>query len=142
MSYLVAFDGTDLSSTALRRAASFAETNGERLVVVSVLPTDRSLAEQYGLVEGDEYDPEAAADRLRETALDIAPDAEFRAEHIDRYAGKGQIATKIRRAARQEGADVVFVGSNNAGRIVKPIASVGDSVAGGLEYDVFIVRSA
>lgn len=142
MSYLVAFDGTDLSTNALRRAVAFAETNDERLVIVSVLPTDRSLAEQYGLVEGDEYDPEAAAERLRETALEVAPDAEFRAEHVDRYAGKGQIATKIRRMARRDGADVVFIGSDNAGRIVKPITSVGDSVASGLEYDVFIVRSS
>lgn len=142
MSYLVAFDGTDLSTNALRRAVAFAETNDERLVIVSVLPTDRSLAEQYGLVEGDEYDPEAAAERLRETALEVAPDADFRVEHIDRYAGKGQIATKIRRTARREGADVVFIGSDNAGRVVKPITSVGDSVASSLEYDVFIVRSS
>lgn len=142
MVYLVAFDGTDLSTAALRRAADFAETNDERLIVVSVLPTDRTLAEEYGLVEGDDYDPEAAAGRLRDAALDIVPDADVRIDHIDRYAGKGQIASKIRKRARQEDAKIVFLGSDNAGRIVKPVSSVGGSVASGLEYDVFIVRSS
>jgi nucleotide-binding universal stress UspA family protein len=140
MTYLVAFDGTRLSELALRRAAAFAEGDGERLVVVSVLPTDRRLAEEYGLPEGDEYDPEAAAGRLRDVARDVAADAEFRVEHVDRYAGKGRIATKIREAAREEGADVVFLGSDNAGRVVEPVASVGASVASSLEYDVFIAR--
>jgi nucleotide-binding universal stress UspA family protein len=142
MTYLAAFDGTDLSRAALRRAVRFAEQNDQRLVVVSVLPTDRSLAESYGLVEGDEYDPSAAAERLRQAALEIAPDAEVRLEHIDRYAGKGQIGSKIRRAAGDEGAEIVFIGSDNAGRIVKPVTSVGGTVASGLDYDVFIVRSS
>lgn len=142
MTYLVAFDGTDLSTVALRRAASFAETNDERLVVVSVLPTDKPLAEEYGLVDGDDYDPEAAAVRLREAATDVAPDAEVRLERIDPYAGKGQIASKIRERAREEDAEIVFIGSDNAGRVVSPVVSVGGSVASGLEYDVFIARSS
>lgn len=142
MVYLVAFDGTDLSTVALRRAAAFAEMKDERLLVVSVLPTDQTLAEAYSLVEGDDYDPEAAAKRLRKSALEVAPEADVRLEHIDRYAGKGQIASEIRRVAREENAEIVFIGSDNAGRIVKPVSSVGGSVASGVEYDVFIVRSS
>ncbi|QLD85340.1 universal stress protein [Natronomonas halophila] len=142
MTYLAAFDGTDLSRAALDRAVLFAEQNDQRLVVVCVLPTDRSLAETYGLVEGDEYDPEAAAERLREAVLEIAPNADVRFDNIDRYAGKGQIGSKIRRAAREVDAEIVFLGSDNAGRIVKPVTSVGGTVASSLEYDVFIVRSS
>lgn len=141
MTYLVAFDGTDLSETALLRAAEFADSTDERLVVVSVLPTDEDLAAEYGLVEGDSYDPGEAAQWLRKQAEEIAPDAEFRVESVDAYAGKGRIATKIREIARGVDAGVVFVGSDNAGRVVQPVSSVGGAVASGTDYDVFIVRS-
>lgn len=141
MTYLVAFDGTDRSETALSRAVEFADSADERLVVVSVLPTDEDLAAEYGLVEGDTYDPGDAAQRLRRRVENIAADAEFRTESVDAYAGKGRIATEIREVARELDADVVFVGSDNAGRVVQPVTSVGGAVAGGTDYDVFIVRS-
>ena len=38
--------------------------------------------------------------------------------------------------------DLVVVGSENAGRVVAPVSSVGGSVASGADYDVLIVRSA
>lgn len=141
MTYLVAFDGTDRSETALSRAVEFADSADERLVVVSVLPTDEDLAAEYGLVEGDTYDPVDAAQRLRTRVENIAADAEFRTESVDAYAGKGRIATEIREVARELDADVVFVGSDNAGRVVQPVTSVGGAVASGTDYDVFIVRS-
>lgn len=141
MTYVVAFDGTDLAEAALERAAGLAGGTGERLVVVSVVPTDRPLAEEYGLPEGGEYDPEAAARRLRGRARDVAPDAEFRAVRVDPYASKGRIATKIRAVADETDADVVVVGSDDAGRVVEPVSSVGGAVAGGADYDVLIVRS-
>jgi hypothetical protein len=37
-------------------------------------------------------------------------------------------------------ADVVVVGSENAGRVLSPVSSVGSTVASG-SYDVFVVRS-
>lgn len=141
MTYLVAFDGTDRSETALSRASAFADSTDERLVVVSVLPTDDDLAAEYGLIEGDEYDPENAAERLRGRVEAVAPDAEFRVESVDAYAGKGRIASEIREVARELDADVVFVGSDNAGRVVQPVTSVGGPVASATDYDVFIVRS-
>ncbi|MFW5964163.1 MAG: universal stress protein [Natronomonas sp.] len=141
MTYLVAFDGTDISETALLRAAEFADSTHERLVVVSVLPTDEDLAAEYGLGDDDGYDPGEAAQRLRKRVENISTDAEFRAESVDAYAGKGRIATEIREVARDVDADVVFVGSDNAGRVVQPVSSVGGAVAGGTDYDVFIARS-
>jgi nucleotide-binding universal stress UspA family protein len=141
MTYLVAFDGTDRSEMALSRASEFAESTAERLVAVSVLPTDTDLAAEYGLVDGDTYDPGAAAKRLREQVEASVPEAEFRVESVDAYAGKGRIATEIREVARELDADVVFVGSDNAGRVVQPVTSVGGAVASGTDYDVFIVRS-
>lgn len=142
MTYIVAFDGGALSEAALRRASTFARATDERLVVVSVLPTDEVLAREYDLPTDDEYDPEAAADRLREAVRETAPGAEFRIESVDAYAGKRRIAREITRAAREEDASVVFVGSDDAGRVVQPVSSVGGAVASADDFDVFIVRSS
>lgn len=142
MTYLVAFDGSALSETALRRATTFAEATDERVVAVSVVPTDDALAEEYGLVEDGEYDPAAAADRLGEAVCDVAPDAEFRPDSVDAYAGKGRIAREITRAASQEDASVVFVGSDDAGRIVQTVSSVGGAVASEGDFDVYVARSS
>ena len=143
--YLVAYDGGARSRAALRRAATFANRGEARLVVVSVLPTDASLAETYDLVEDGSYDPGAAADRLRASVEEVAPEAAFRVERVDAYAGKGRLADAISRAAREEDADVVFLGSDDPGRVVRPVARVDGSDADGDEaadYDVFVVRSA
>lgn len=142
MSYLVAFDGSDLAAAALRRATTFADATDERVVVVSVVPADGALAAEYDLVADGEYDPARAAERLRAAAGDVAPEAEFRAESVDAYAGKGRIARAIARVADEEDATVVFVGSDDAGRVVQPVTSVGDRVASGGDYDVFVVRSS
>lgn len=142
MTYLAAYDGSPLAEAALRRAARFARVEREDLVVTSVVPTDEPLAETYDLVEGEEYDPEAAAERLRTEARSVAPDGEFRARRVDPYAGKGRIATEIGHVIREVDADLVVVGSENAGRVVEPVSSVGSSVASGTDYDVLIVRSS
>lgn len=142
MTCLVAYDGSALAEAALRRAAEFADDGDEELVVASVVPTDEPLAETYDLVEGDEYDPETAAANLRRGARSIAPDCEFRARRVDPYAGKGRIATEIGHVIREVDADLVVVGSENAGRVVEPVSSVGSSVASGTEYDVLVVRSS
>lgn len=142
MTYLAAYDGSALADAALRRAAEFARDDDEALVAVAVVPTDERLAETYGLVEGGEYDPETAAESLRQQARSIAPDCEFRARRVDPYAGKGRIATEIGHVIRAVDADLVVVGSENAGRVVEPVASAESTVASGTEYDVLVVRSA
>lgn len=136
MTYLVAFDGRGRSTAALRRAAALAEETGARLVVGSVLPSDDALAASCDLLEDGEYDPSGAADRLRRAAHEVAPDATFRTERIDTYAGKGRIADRLRRLAFDESADLVFVGTDGAGRVVRHLSRVDD----GAEYDVFVVR--
>ena len=142
VTYLVAYDGRAGSERALQRATAFADSAGARLVVASVLPTDPALAETYDLPEGGEYDPDAAADRLRAAVAEVAPDAEFRTERVDAYAGKRRIAEALSRVAGEEGADVLFVGGD-AGRVVRRLSSVdgADAEGGDAGYDLFVVRS-
>lgn len=143
--YLVAYDGGAGSERALRRATTFAERTAARLVVASVLPTDAPLAATYDLADDGEYDPDAAAERLRAAAAEVAPDAEFRAERVDAYAGRRRVAKVLSRVAGEEDAEVVFVGGDDAGRVVQRLSSADGASAergGDTGFDVFVVRSA
>jgi len=70
----------------------------------------------------------------------LCPDAEFRHLVVDRYARAGTVAKRVRRVAREAEASMVFIGSENAGRMVTTVNCVGASVAADDAYDVVIVR--
>lgn len=142
MTYLVAYDGSSSSEAALRRATAFAARTDDGLVTVSVLPTDDALAESYGFAADGEYDPAETAERMETAVRDVAPDADFRAERVDEYGGKGRIANRIAEVAADAGAEVVFVGSDDVGRVVRRIAAADEYGSDpGSGFDVFLVRS-
>lgn len=147
MVILVPFDGSELATAALTRATEFAEQIGEPVVVLSVITEDEEFARDRGWVGEDEsYDPDAVAERLEAAAREVAPGATFRREEP---TDAGMMATTtldvartIREVAHELDASVVFVGSENAGRVSTPIASVGSPVSEDPDYDVHIVRKA
>jgi nucleotide-binding universal stress UspA family protein len=147
MVLLVPFDGSELATAALRRATEFAEPTDEPLVVLSVITDDERFARERGWVEEDEpYDPDAIAERLEAAAREVAPEATFRREEP---TDAGEMATTtldvartIRQVAHELDASIVFIGSENAGRVSTPIASVGSPVSEDPDYDVHIVRRA
>jgi len=51
-----------------------------------------------------------------------------------------ELADHIERLIRDHDPSVVFLGSDNVGRVVTPLTSVGVHVAAEESYDVFIVR--
>ncbi|MFC6872914.1 universal stress protein [Halobellus marinus] len=140
MSLVVPFDGSRLSQAALVRAAQFDTVLNEGVVVVSVIPKGNTrYARERGWIDsGEQFDAEAVVAHLRDAVAELAPDAEFQHVFVDRYAPRGTIAGRIRRVAREKDASIVFVGSDNAGRIVTGI-TVGQSVAGDGAYDTFVV---
>jgi nucleotide-binding universal stress UspA family protein len=145
MVLLVPFDGSDLAKAALSRAAEFSELTDEPVLVVSVVTGDEEFARERGWIDEDEpYDPDAVAERLEAAARAVAPDATFRREEP---TDAGMVATTtldvartVREVAHEVGASIVFVGSENAGRVSTPIASVGSPVSEDPDYDVHIVR--
>ncbi len=141
MTYLVAFDGGELSLAALRRARRCADRTEESLLVVCLLPADTGLAAEYGFSDGDTYDREAATEQLRSIVHEEVPDAEFRVKQLDAYAGKGRIAKQIRAIALESGVEIVFMGSDDVGRVVQPVTSVQSNTVDQDGYDVFIVRT-
>lgn len=141
MTFLVPYDGSELAEAALVRADEYAEALGEDVTVVTVVPESKRYAREKGWIDaGEAFDVRAViADRHRE-ATDLSPEASFRSVRVDGSATGGTVANAIRRAAKEIDASVVFLGSEDAGRIVVPVSSVGGSVAADASYDVHLVR--
>jgi nucleotide-binding universal stress UspA family protein len=140
MALVVPFDGSTLSKSALVRAVQFETVLEERVVVVSVIPRNnaRYARERGWIGESEPFDAEAVVSHLRSEAATVAPDAEFHPVFVDRHAPRGTIAGRIRQFARDQGASMLFIGSENAGRIVSGV-TVGQSVAGDRAYDTVII---
>jgi nucleotide-binding universal stress UspA family protein len=144
---LVPFDGSALAATALDRAREFGAALDEDVLVLVVVPHDESFARERGWITADEpFDPERAGDELVAAAEEIAPESELRvettAETSSLASTETDISRTIRDVAHETDATVVFVGSENAGRVTAPSTSVGTPVAEDPDYDVYIVRHA
>jgi len=145
MVLLVPFDGSPLSEAALERATEFSDYTGEEVVVLSVLPDSGEFAVDRGWVDSEgAYDPDAVARTLEERVGELAPDARFRAETPEDVSSMASITTDvvrtIRTVAHEESASIIFIGSENAGRVSSPVCSVGDPISEDPQYDVHIVR--
>ena len=141
MVFLVPFDGSTLAGTALVRASEYGALLEEDVTVVSVVPNDPEYAREKGWIQhGEQFEYDAVVDALRSSVKTLAPEATFRHVRVPRYAQTGKIVLAIRRIAAELDASVVFVGSENAGRFVTSISSVGGGVATDPSYDVHIVR--
>jgi nucleotide-binding universal stress UspA family protein len=146
MVFLVPFDGSALATTALSRASEFATYADERVVVCSVIPDDVEYARERGWLSGpDAFEPAAIASQLEGQVRSVAPEVSFRWESIEPSPDPTATLTTdvvrtIRSVAAELEASVLFVGSENAGRVSTPLTSVGSPVSNDPRYDVHIVR--
>jgi len=147
MVYVVPFDDSPLSRTALRRAEEFASAMDESVVALVVVPPSAAYARQKGWLDpGDAYDADRIARGLRASVREIAPAATVRIEETDETDYRASVTTdvvrRLRQVATELDADVLFVGSENAGAVTTPVSSVGSPVSEDPQYDVHIVRHA
>jgi nucleotide-binding universal stress UspA family protein len=147
MTLLVPFDGSELSEAALERATEFADFTGENVVALTVIPDESEYALSRNWLDAeDPFNPDAIAERFRERVADIAPEADFRYEVPEDVSSMASITTDvirtIRAAAHDVEASVIFIGSENAGRVSSPVSSVGAPVSEDPGYDVYIIRHA
>ncbi|SFC08650.1 Nucleotide-binding universal stress protein, UspA family [Halobiforma haloterrestris] len=143
MTFVVPFDGSELAEAALVRAVEYARALDQEITTVTVVPERKRYAREKGWIDADEpYDVEATIDRLRDRVHSLAPDATFEYERIREFPPEDRIADHVERLAREHDPSVVFLGSDNVGRVVTPLTSVGVHVAAEQDYDVFIVRHA
>ncbi|MHB9287824.1 universal stress protein [Halobacteriales archaeon Cl-PHB] len=142
MSIVVPFDGCELSQLALRRARIMADAFQTPVHAVTIIPRGSDYAREQGWLEADEpFDGERIAERLRHQVAEIAPEVTYHSQQVNSRLPRGSIAKRIRRFAQANDANVVFIGSENAGRVVTPISSVGGSVAADEDYDVYVIRN-
>lgn len=144
MTLLVPFDGSELSATALERAVEFGEFMDETVLALSIIPDDEGFARDRGWIDDDEaFEPAAVGEELRRRVETIAPEADFELVQPDDVEGSSRtmdVIRTIRRVANDVDASILFVGSENVGRVTEPLASVGDPIARDQRYDVHIVR--
>jgi len=146
MTLLVPYDGSELSAAALERAREFAEYRGEEVVALTVVPMEESFAIERGWIEaGEAYEPETVCADFEVEVGELAPDVTFRCEHpteSDSFSATviDDITRTIRQVAHDLDASIVFIGSENAGRVSTPVTSVGSPISKDPEYDVHIVR--
>ncbi|WP_129112784.1 universal stress protein [Halegenticoccus tardaugens] len=147
MTLLVPFDGSALSEAALARATEFGGLMDEEVVALTVIPEDADYALERGWIgEAEPFDVETVEGSMRQRVSELAPEATFRTaipQGDDPTATQAMdVARTVREVAADVGATIVFVGSENAGRVSAPLSSVGNPISEDPRYDVHIVRHA
>lgn len=142
MTLVVPFDGSKLAEAALVRATEFGNVFDEDILAISVIPNgDRDYAREHGWIKRkEEFNLKSVISTLHKQVTDLCPSADFRHKVVDRNAPSGTIAGHLRKVAQDEDASMVFIGSENAGHLVRAVGSVGGAVATDGSYDVVIVR--
>ncbi|MDQ2052409.1 universal stress protein [Natronolimnohabitans sp. A-GB9] len=141
MTFVVPFDGSTLAQAALARAVEYSVALEEDVTAVSVIPERKKYAREKGWIADDEpYDVDAVVDALREQVRSLAPDASYEYERIREFPPEARLANRIEELVVEQEPSVVFLGSDNVGRVVTPLTSVGVHLADEESYDVFIVR--
>ncbi len=141
MSFVVPFDGSELAEAALVRAVEYGRALEEDVTAVSVVPERTRYAREKGWIdEGESYDVDAVVDALEAQVDALAPEATFEYERIREFPPQERIADHIERLIEAHDPQVVFLGSDNVGRVVTPLTSVGVYVADEESYDVYVVR--
>jgi len=143
MTFVVPFDGSSAAGVALGRARDIGDAIGESVLVIAIIPAgNAAYARERGWVgPNDPFDLDAITARLRAQVHDIAPDATVEFERCSRSVSGNAIAKPVRKFAKRNGASMVFVGSDDAGRLVTTLASVGGRIITDAAYDVVLVRN-
>ena len=142
MVIVVPFDGSELATTALLHAENASKLDANPVVAVTAVPRGNAgyASDREWIADGARFDMETIVAHLREQVTDVVPESEFRHLPVPRYSSSGAISSQLRRFAKDLDASAVFIGSENAGRIVVGMGSVGGRVAADPEYDVAIIR--
>ncbi|ADD07340.1 UspA domain protein (plasmid) [Natrialba magadii ATCC 43099] len=141
MTFVVPFDGSELAEAALVRATEYGAVLDEDIVVVTVIPERNRYAREKGWIgENETVAVDAIAEQLRDQVETLAPAASFEYERIREFPPESRLAGHIERLILEHEPSVVFLGSDNVGRVVTPLTSVGAHVAADHSYDVFVVR--
>lgn len=146
MVLLVPFDGSALAKAALERATEFAAYRDESIVALTVIPDDEEYARNRGWIGADEsLDVDELCEQFERDIEDVAPNATVRCETSETSDSMtatviDDVTRTIRQVAHELDVSIIFIGSENAGRVSSPVTSVGSPISEDPRYDVHIVR--
>lgn len=141
MTFVVPFDASELAEAALERAVEYGRALDEEVAVVTVVPERKRYAIEKGWIDEDEsFDVDAVVERLRDRVEALAPDASFEYDRIREFPPEAELADRVERLARKHDPSVLFLGTDNVGRVATPLTSVGAHVAAEEACDVHVVR--
>ena len=141
MRFVVPFDGSELAETVPGRASEFSDVPDERVVAVAVIPegTPTRPGNGTGSARRRPQTWTRRGDGPRASPPNRAV-ANVRRLAVNRYAPTGKIRNELS-VARDEHASMLVVGSEDAGRIVNAVTSVGGSVSSRVAFGLVIVRN-
>ena len=144
---IVAYDGTEPAKRALERAAELAKAFDAKVIVTSVawlLHSGPRADQQYELHSPPGSDPEIQRDSLADHESELADATAFFAERgieAEPVAVSGDPASAIVNLAETRGADLVVVGTREAGLAERVVHhSVSQQVAKKVHCDLLIVH--
>jgi nucleotide-binding universal stress UspA family protein len=136
---VVGTDGSPAAERALRRAAALARDSGERLYVVTAIPSTPSYAEPLeGSAKRERVDLHATAEQV---AAREAAHAEAEGVEVETVAREGDPAQVLIDVAQEVGADLIVVGARGLTPIERfLLGSVSSKLAHHATCDLLIVR--
>lgn len=156
MTFVVPYDGTQLSKTALITARlysiTFEDSPNEitklllgdkpmEVTAICIIPESARYAREKGWIGMDEdFAPRSVAENLHREVTDLTPNANFQFKRVGGGATSGTISSRLRKTAHELEASVMFIGSENAGRIITPLSSVGSVIAADKAFDIHLTR--
>ena len=139
---LVAVDGSDSSTLALRAAITVARRDNAALTLLCVAPdADHDIgrfALAAGVVPASQDELDAEAEKILRATVALVPD-ELPVRTVVR---RGKPGPAIVAHAREENYDAILVGARGVGRVGAIIGSVSAYVLSHADVDVFVAHSA
>ena len=140
MVFLVPYDGSSVSNTALSRAVEHGKAMNEDVVAVTLIPTGTAYAERRKWIEpNEEFAVETARNELKRKIEETTDETERNYEGSSATGPDDGIAKHIRQVANDVGATVLFVGTRTNGS-AEGVETPFGSIAQDGSYDVYIVR--
>ena len=141
MTFVVPFDGSDLAEVALVRAWEYGEAMDVDVVAISIISERKKYARRKGWIDEDEeLDVDMVAKRLRDRVESLTPGVTFEYDVIREFPPAEGIAGRIERMALEYDPSLLFLGTDNIGRVATPLTSVGNFAGAAESYDIQLVR--
>jgi len=139
---LVAVDGSDSSTLALRAAITVARRDNAALTLLCVAPEAghdmARFAAAAGVPPTTQEELDAEAEKILRRTVELVPDD----VPVRTLVRRGKAGPAIVAHAREESYDAILMGARGVGRVAAIIGSVSAFVLSHADVDVFVAHSA